>query len=303
MRSFLLAGILLASNHAAAFEFRANTAAPEQIKQNDDIPKNISIDTIRKQRQQLREAAAHAGYGPQSPRDISNWEGGNMRVQTPAPASSKMDLCNIHLHRNAEHKGKDFGVFAGAGDGKGNGTGYRYSGSLSDMELQPLQDHQDLAQKLNINPGDTVEIHFVYSSARVEPGKTLAACEDSAIINPQLRVEAWVAVLVNDNKGVDLGKATESAQQGGHYQLLNRTFRLGEAVTYLGSTTGPAYNTTPSKYQVTWHVHPKIVKLEALSVLKWLQSNVYDEHHLHGVRNLVTNPELLSEIRADQQGQ
>jgi hypothetical protein len=38
-------------------------------------------------------------------------------------------------------------------------------------------------------------------------------------------------------------------------------------------------------------------------VLKWLESNDYEEHRLHGVRNLVINPELLSEIKAEDQKQ
>jgi hypothetical protein len=301
MRSLLLLGLLLTATQAAAFEFRGTTGKPEHSTQQDEIPKNVPEDVIKQQNKQLLKAAAGVGYGPQSPRDITQWEGSNMRVQTPAPLSHAMDLCNIHLHRNAEHKGPEFNTYAGTGDGKGNYTVYRYSGSLSKEEQAPLQRQQDLAKKHNIKPGDTIEIHAVFSTADVEPGKTLAACENHAVINPQLRVEAFVAVLVNDHRAADLVKLTKAGIKKGHYQPLHPPFRLEKSVTYLGSTTGPGYNTKPSEYQVTWHVHPKVMKINIASVLKWLESNDYEEHHLHGVRNLVTNPALLSEIKAEDQ--
>ncbi len=46
-----------------------------------------------------------------------------------------MNLCNIHLHKNAEHKGGEFTTYAGNGDGHGYLTGYKYSGHLSEAEL------------------------------------------------------------------------------------------------------------------------------------------------------------------------
>jgi hypothetical protein len=45
------------------------------------------------------------GFGPQTPRDISSAAGTNARVFTLAPPASQMNLCNIHTHTNAEHKG------------------------------------------------------------------------------------------------------------------------------------------------------------------------------------------------------
>ena len=53
------------------------------------------------------------GYGPQTPRDISKKSGINRRVFTLAPPYKKMNLCNIHTHTNAEHKGPGFSIFAG----------------------------------------------------------------------------------------------------------------------------------------------------------------------------------------------
>ncbi len=50
------------------------------------------------------------GFGPQTPRDISSAKGANARVFTLATSSSKMNLCNIHTHTNAEHNGPGFSV-------------------------------------------------------------------------------------------------------------------------------------------------------------------------------------------------
>lgn len=43
-------------------------------------------------------------------------------------------------------------------------------------------------------------------------------------------------------------------------------------------------------------MRPEVVKLDAGSVETWLSDNAFDEEEAHGVRNLVTNLELLSEI-------
>jgi len=55
------------------------------------------------------------GFGPQTPRDISNAAGTNLADFAYAPPASEMNLCNIHTHTNAEHKGPGFEVFAGEG--------------------------------------------------------------------------------------------------------------------------------------------------------------------------------------------
>ena len=56
------------------------------------------------------------GYGPQTPRDISSPAGANSRLFTSAPVASRMNLCNLHTHTNAEHKGPGFSVSAGRGE-------------------------------------------------------------------------------------------------------------------------------------------------------------------------------------------
>lgn len=57
-----------------------------------------------------------AGFEPQTPRDISETASDNKRVFTLAPSSEEMNLCNIHTHTNAEHKGPGFSLFVNNSD-------------------------------------------------------------------------------------------------------------------------------------------------------------------------------------------
>ena len=66
---------------------------------------------------------ACVGFGPQTPRDIDSLGGENKRSFTMAPPSTEMNLCNIHFHENAEHKAKDFSIYAGDGN-HGYDSGY-----------------------------------------------------------------------------------------------------------------------------------------------------------------------------------
>ncbi len=207
-----------------------------------------------------------------------------------------MNLCNIHFHKNAEHKGGEFTTYAGNGDGHGYQSGYRYSGHLSEAELAPV-DHEICPSKHgSLYPGDTIEVHYVHSSAKINPGPTLGACLSEAIKNPQLRVEAQVYVLVNDPQALDFANLTRVGDNEGFHQALGIPGHTGAPVSYEGSTTGPGYNEKGSPFQVSWDVRPKVLKVNIATVGEWCQGNVFDEDHAHGVRNLVMNPDLLSKI-------
>lgn len=256
----------------------------------------VSDDVIAKQRDALAAETTGKGYGPQSPRDIDVLAGANPRVFGQAPARSAMNLCNIHFHKNAEHKGGDFSAHAGNGDGKGYGTGYVYSGQLTDAERAPLDGPVADKGHGGLVPGDTIEVHYVHTTAKVTPGPTLGACLDDAVGNPQLRVETQVYVLVNDDNARDFVDLTKVAMAGGYHQAPNIPDDTGAPVQYEGSTTGPGYNEKGSPFQVSWSVRPRVAKLSISSVAKWLEANAFDEDHAHGVRNLVMNPALLSQI-------
>ncbi len=254
----------------------------------------VDDDVIAKQRVALATNTQGKGFGPQSPRDIDNLAGNNQRIFSMAPEYTKMNLCNIHFHKNAEHKGGEFTKYAGNGDGKGYHTGYVYNGQLTAAELKPYDKPVGNESYGKLQSGDTIELHYVHSSAQVKPGPTLGACLDDSTMNPQLRVETQVFVLVNDGKALDFNKLTGYVQKNGLYQALNIPSNTGKGIQYAGSTTGPSYNEKGSPLQVTWSVRPKVAKVDIASVAKWLEKNDFNEDHAHGVRNLVTNPDLLS---------
>ncbi len=254
----------------------------------------VSDSVITNQRAALAQNTKDQGFGPQSPRDIDNLVGSNKRSFGVAPASEKMNLCNIHFHKNAEHKGGEFTKYAGNGDGRGYHSGYVYNKKLSSKELKPFDQKVGSEKHGKLQPGDTIEVHYVYSTAQVKPGATLGACLSESIVNPQLRVEAQVYVLVNDSKALDFVELNNYQMKDGFYQAVNVPNNTGKPIQYAGSTTGPSYNEKGSPLQVTWSVRPRVAKVNIASVAKWLENNDFDEDHAHGVRNLVVNPDLLS---------
>ena len=276
---------------AAALLF---TGTPAQATSMPDPA--VTDDTIAAQRSALAASTEGAGFGPQSPRDIDAVTGSNARVFEAAPARTEMNLCNIHFHESAEHKGGEFTDFRGNGDGKGAGTGYVYSGDLSEAELAGLDEEIGAGPYGSVVPGDTIEVHYVYSTAQVVPGPTLGACLSESVMNPQLRVEAQVFVLVNDEDARDFVELTRIAEIDGLQQAPNLSSDTGTPVQYSGSTTGPGHNEAASPLKVTWSVRPGVARVDIRSVGAWFEDNVFDEHHAHSVRNLVMNPDLLSPI-------
>ena len=254
----------------------------------------VTDATIAEQRAALAASTDGAGFGPQSPRDIDNLTGSNARAFEAAPEYTSMNLCNLHFHESAEHKGGEFTKYVGNGDGKGYQTGYAYSGELSDAELAPLDAPIAANEHGSLEPGDTIEVHYVHSTAQVVPGPTLGACLSESIMNPQLRVETQVFVLVNDDSALDFVELTAIGEVNGFQQALNIPSDTGTPIQYPGSTTGPGYNEKGSPLQVSWSVRPKVAKVNIKTVGTWLEGNVFDENHAHGVRNLVMNPALLS---------
>ena len=139
------------------------------------------------------------GYGPQTPRDISNTAGTNSRLFAMAPAPSKLNLCNIHTHTNAEHKGPGFTLSAGSGEH--GGFKCNETADLTAAELSE-PDHGTGAYH-GVKPGDTIEVHWVHTSCDVTPGKGLGSCLSESCANPQLRVETQVFLVVNDPNALD----------------------------------------------------------------------------------------------------
>lgn len=275
----------------------SSIAAAMLVCASPAFAKDVDDSVIKMHRAALEKNTNGMGFGPQSPRDIDSKAGTNQRVFGFAPPSSQMNLCNIHFHKNAEHKGGEFTQYAGNGDGHGYQSGYQYSGHLTEAELAHVAHEICPSAHGSLYPGDTIELHYVHSSAQVVPGPTLASCLNEAINNPQLRVETQVFVLVNDEQAEDFMALTQVGSVNGFQQALNILNNTGEAVQYAGSTTGPGYNEKASPFQVSWSVRPQVAKVNINTVGKWCEGNVFEEDHAHGVRNLVVNPALLSPIK------
>jgi hypothetical protein len=267
------------------------------IKETHDEKHTMVFNqVIAQQRHFLAKNTQDQGFGPQSPRDIGSLTGDNSNNFSLAPAANNMNLCNIHFHKNAEHKGGEFNQYAGNGDGHGYQSGYQFTGQLTAAELTPSDHPICPSQHGSLSSGDTIEVHYVHSTADINPGPTLSACLNDATKNPQLRVETQVYVLVTDQNAADFITLTQHDQIQGLHQAINIPNDTGVAVEYIGSTTGPSYNEKGSPFQVTWNVRPQITKVNITTVGQWCQNNVFDEDHAHGVRNLIVNPKLLSTI-------
>jgi hypothetical protein len=231
-------------------------------------------------------------FGPQTPRDISIKNGTNPRTFPPAPPSSEMNLCNIHFHAQAEHKGPGYSVSAGGGEH----GGYKCNAGAKLSKAELTAPARNVCKGLK--PGDTIEVHWVFSSCDVAPGKGLGSCLSEQCANPTLRVEAQVFLVVNDPKADDFAKYT-SVGNGGRGLHQPKALPIGgKPVVFAGSTTGPDYTEQKcSPLQVTWSVRPACAKVSIDSVGKWCEGNVFQEDHAHGVRQLVTTPALLGRIR------
>lgn len=230
--------------------------------------------------------------GPQTPRDISNTAGLNSILFEMAPASTELNLCNIHTHTNAEHKGPGFSVFVNDSDSGGyacNGTA-----DLTDAELATAPGAYG-----GVKPGDTIEVHWVHTSCDIEPGEGLGSCLSDTCTDPLLRVEAQTFLVVNDENALDFTEyAYGGTMRNGFHQPKAIPSDTGEPVVFRGSTTGPSYTQAKcSPLQVTWSVRPQCAKVDINSLHRWAEEgNVFNETDSHGVRQLVTAPELLSPI-------
>jgi len=77
-----------------------------------------------------------------------------------------------------------------------------------------------------------------------------------------------------------------------------RRFGVVDSVVFTGSTTGPKYSEqTCSPYQITWNVNLGCAKVDINTIGNFCKDNVFNEDRAHGVRKLVTNPKLLSNIK------
>ena len=283
MRNFFL--VMSAATLALAACSSGTTEAPDAVKE------------VVKETVEASKANLCTDMGPQTPRDISNVSGKNLLEFAMAPESTQMNLCNIHTHTNAEHKGPGFSVFVNNSDHGGYACN-----DAKDLTAAELKDPSGGNGAFGyVKPGDTIEVHWVHTSCDITPGEGLGSCLSDTCTDPLLRVEAQVFLVVNDPaNALDFttmdykGKAPNGMHQPGFIPS-----DTGTPVVFRGSTTGPSYTQSKcSPLNVTWSVRPNCARVDISSLHRWAeQGNVFKEKKSHGVRQLVTAPELLSPIQ------
>lgn len=277
--ALLLLGTAVAacSNDSASTSTAADTAAAAVETAAAAVEPEVCVD-----------------MGPQTPRDITSIVGTNPTTFDIAPPPSELNLCNIHSHTNAEHKGPGFSVFVNATDR--GGYACNNTDSLTAAELAPAPGAYG-----GVVPGETIEVHWVHTSCgNAAPGEGLGACVPEGCTDPALRVETQVFLVVNDENALDFTEFgyAGSANDAGLHQAKALPSGTGDPIQFLGSTTGPSWDQkTCSPAQVTWNVRPQCAKVDINSLHSWAENgNPFKETDSHGVRQLVTDPRLLSPI-------
>ena len=200
-----------------------------------------------------------------------------------APASTEMNLCNIPTHTNAEPKGPGFSI-ATPLDDDGKNQGYECNETVNLTVAGLAGDH---GGGHGVNPGQTIEVHWVHTTCGNAPGHSLAPWITCA--SPQVRVETQVFVVVKGPNALDFSDfAYDGNRVGGLHQPKALPTGPGEPVQFRGSTTGPDYDSgsedgdVGSRFTVTWCVRPDGTV------------NIFKQDHSHGVRQRVINPDPLS---------
>lgn len=105
--------------------------------------------------------------------------------------------------------------------------------------------------------------------------------------------------MVNDKKAANFADFAYGGNVvNGVHQPKSLPSGGAKPVVFRGSTTGPKYTQSKcSPLQVTWSVRPACAKIDINTVNAWCKKNVFKENYAHGVRQLVTAPELLAKMQ------
>jgi len=83
-----------------------------------------------------------------------------------------MNLCNIHEHTHAEHKGRGFSAFINDTDS----VGYAYSDTATCSEAKLTDPIGGEGMFKGVKPGDTTEVYWVHTGCDIQPGEGLGSC-------------------------------------------------------------------------------------------------------------------------------
>ena len=120
-----------------------------------------------------------------------------------------------------------------------------------------------------VEPGDTIETHWVHTSCEATPGEGLGACVPEACSNPLLRVEAQVFLVVNDPDALDFATMTYGGNiVDGRHQAKDDSVddRRAGVVSRLNDRAVIRSNANVRKARVTWNVRPRCAKLDINSL-------------------------------------
>jgi hypothetical protein len=237
--------------------------------------------------------------GPQTPRDVTGVDGTNSyKVEGLQRTTSTegMRICNVHFHRFAEHRSQgQYDVDRGR-----EGWACRRADATSDDGQGAPGEDGGLDEQAPVQDGDTIEVHWAHTSCPQE-----------------LIDESIAAALEKDPKAIT-GLAP-CACPGAEIVFEARVFRVskdsgldtltntpppptGELARFFGSTTGAVYNGKCSPIQSGWRVDKSCGELRLSALEAWLQdprgARLFNESHPHPVRELVTDPKLLSRFES-----
>lgn len=237
--------------------------------------------------------------GPQSPRDVTGVDGSNpYKVEGLQRTTSTegMRICNVHFHRFAEHRSEgQYDVDKGR-----EGWACRSAGASSGDGQAAPDENGGLDEQAPAHDGDTVEVHWAYTTC------------------PQQLIDEQIAAALEKDPKAITGLAP-CACPGAEIVFEARIFRIskdsgldtlsntpppptGELARYFGSTTGAVYNGTCSPIQSGWRVDRSCGELKLSALEAWLQDPrgaiLFNESKPHGVRELVTDPKILSRLES-----
>ena len=222
------------------------------------------------------------------------------RPGDPLPASAQDDdHADAHGTGHGDSHGQDIAADHDTDHGADHGADGTVTRASTGHGADMGTDHGGSTRFDGVEPGDTIEVHWVFTSCPVDPGPGLGSCLSAGCANPQLRVESQVFLVVNDPNALDfMDFAYRGTMRAGLHQPRALPTGSGNPVVFRGSTTGPKYDqSTCSPLQVTWSVRPRCTRLNIATLDAWAAGgNVFEETHSHGVRQLVTAPELLAPI-------
>ncbi|CAJ1335644.1 unnamed protein product [Effrenium voratum] len=224
---------------------------------------------------------------PQSPRDVTPGYTGDLATRyEPYGEEERRNFlqANLHFHLGAEHKNVgEYDQAPPSGDLASTVAPGLFCNpdALSPAEKAPY----NFQHCKNVSVGLTYEFHWVFSSGA--PGQLADDGSEGELgiadglggafartVNADVVVRGQVCLIYNN---ASLDTAAKIEADYADFLTKWRSPSAGQAVKYVGSTTGSSYNDNVcSPAEVNWHVDLKCCKLSAQAFDRTCQA-MYDE--------------------------